>query len=355
MVKVGENLRVYAKDAVDDQTKEAAARAAMELVKKIRRDSVNGEVDPFLASPQALHRQVEWAHSKLSQRKPLRGLVGVPNKMKEDAKVVVSSVGQRDDDGREIQVGDPRIQPRLQGDPDFTRVLATALLPRIIKVLSTQRATESVLSADQIEACWVMFRCFGAPVAIPEEHGSVTELFEPGEKEWRSHLARVRVARQAGLPLPDMRASKEAGESVQQSSVTSDVKRVRRLIATCLYLFVTLAPYSNVVQDEAEMKRLLDLVFVKSAQLSVRRRDLLRKAGGCVRFVDSAYRVDTVAAHAAVRQLQSFKKHTLAQMVDDLHAAEAKYAIHVPGQDRFRPRFDCVKRCAAHSSESMKP
>ena len=103
------------------------------------------------------------------------------------------------------------------------------------------------------------------------------------------------------------------------------------------------------------MMRLLAMVFKESKQLTNRQRDLLRKAGGCVKDADSAYRVDTVAAHAALLTLNTFKDHTLPQMVEDLHVAEGKYAIHVPGQDRYRPRFDCVKRCAAHSSESKKP
>lgn len=342
MLKLGENLRAYLEGKQNNQEEEAAASAAMELVKKIQRDAVNGKVDKFLASRKAFLRQVQWAHSKIALKSPLGGRVGVPNARKKDGTAAVTFLGGTDEKGKEIQVADPNPQVRLQGDPEFHQVLATALLPRIINVLAQSRE-QSGLTADQVETCWVMLHCMGARVPIPEEFASVIQqlAFEKGEEHWRTHLAKVRARRPGG----------RSGDS----SIKNDINRVRRLIATCLYLFVTLAPYSSVVHEESDMMRLLAMVFKDSKQLTKNQRALLRKAGGCVKEIDSAYRVDTGAAHAALLTLSDFKSHSLPQVVEDLHEAEGRYAINVPRQDRYQPRFDCVKRCAAHSSESTKP
>lgn len=315
--------------------RDLVSRAAEDLLRALRRQARSGTVDGGLGSVWTFlsyAKRARKGHNRAAMNDKWRGVTKVPKKEREEGSPTpfFDRIRQDTDTTYDVETS----------VNDALLVVTAALLPRILNVLA-QRSGNGGLSADQVEAYWVMLYCTNMPVSIPAEHVPVIELFKRGEENWPSHLLRIRGTRPHGRQEP--------------SSVNHDISRARRLVATCLYLFITLAPYSSVVQDEADMTRLLDLIFTKSKDFFDGQSDLVKKAGACVRLDDYTYRVDTVAAHAAVRKLQSFKKHTLAQMVDDLHAAEAKYAIHVPGQDRFRPRFDCVKRCAAHSSESMKP
>lgn len=362
--QIGQNAKCYLDEwGSNEVTRDIAVRVGEMLVKSMRRQAAAGHVHMGLGDYRTFRRWVKFAKSRRrhEQRKDaFRGLTDVPEKVKESGEHVVRFTHRRDRHGEQMETGwedaslDAQTTEIVLDDPEGYRRLATMLLPRILTVLR-HRQGHSGLSADQVEAVWVLLNAETNDIEIPEDVLSLTSTFQTGLRDWRADLARARKARAEGLPLPDATAPGYVPIPVSQSSITHDINRARRLIWTCLYLFVTLAPFSSAVYDMTQMGRLLDCVFEPGRGLSTSHRLLLQKAGSCLKVSDSAYRVDTVATYSATQSLKQFKACSEVEIVDKLHIAEECYATQVPGQDRLHPRFDCVKRCAVHTFESMLP
>ena len=239
--------------------------------------------------------------------------------------------------------------------------LAAILLPRIrvmdsfrfwqiLEVLGS-RSGHGSLSADQVEAVQVLLAVAVPEMPAPEHIKKLLESFQRDLKEWRTDLARVRMAREQNPPLPDPDLRTHFPKPTGQSKVTGDINHSRGKILLCLYLFVTLAPVDSAVTRTSDMNDLLDAVFGPRKDLPTHYRRLLQKAGACLENVKSTYRVDTDELHSRCRTDNRFKTLTPDELIGMLHSAEDRYARLVPGQRRRPPRFACVLRCRTHHPE----
>ena len=228
--------------------------------------------------------------------------------------------------------------------------LAATLLPRILEVLGS-RSGHGSLSADQVEAVQVLLAIAVPEMLAPEHVAKLLENFEDDLREWRTDLARVRMARKQDHPLPDPDLRTHFPKPTGQSKVTGDINHSRGKILLCLYLFVTLAPVDSAVTRTSDMNDLLDAVFGPRNNLPTHYRRLLQKAGACLENVKSTYRVDTDELHSRCRADNRFKTLTPDELIGMLHSAEDRYARLVPGQRRRPPRFACVLRCQTHHPE----
>ena len=225
--------------------------------------------------------------------------------------------------------------------------LAAILLPRILEVLGS-RSGHGSLSADQVEAVQMLLAVAVPEMPAPEHIEKLLESFQDDLREWRTDLARVRMARKQNHPLPDPDLRAHFPKPASQSKVTGDINRSRGKILLCLYLFVTLAPVDSAVTRTGDMNDLLDAVFGSRNSLPTHYRRLLQQAGACLENVNSGYRVDTDELHSRCRTDNRFKTLTPDQLIDMLHNAEDRYARLVPGQRHRPPRFACVLRCQTH-------
>lgn len=225
----------------------------------------------------------------------------------------------------------PSLEPLA--DPEWMKILATVLLPRIIEVLG-QRNGHGSLSAEQVESLWLVLAEVKVGVVIPQHVQDFLASFDPKAETWRQQLAARRAA--AGLP------------GATPSAISNDINRARRLLTTCLYLFVTLAPYSSVVTQVDDMDTLLDFIFTSNSVLPTNQRKVLRFAGECLSASGPQYQVSLDEVHALTRKVRGLNNLTEEGLLDFLHDAEEPYAIQVPGQDRIRPRYSCVKQCPTH-------
>lgn len=228
--------------------------------------------------------------------------------------------------------------------------LAAILLPRILEVLGS-RSGHGSLSADQVEAVQVLLAAAVPEMPVPEHIKKLLESFQDDLKEWRTDLARVRMARKQNHSLPDPDLRKHFPKPTGQSKVTGDINHSRGKILLCLYLFVTLAPVDSAVTRTSDMNDLLDAVFGPRNSLPTHYRRLLQKAGACLENVEPGYRVDTDELHSRCRTDNRFKTLTPDKLIDMLHSAEDRYARLVPGQRHQPPRFACVLRCRTHHPE----
>ena len=228
--------------------------------------------------------------------------------------------------------------------------LAAILLPRILEVLGS-RSGHGSLSADQVEAVQVLLAVAVPEMPAPEHIKKLLESFQCDLKEWRTDLARVRMAREQNPPLPDPDLRTHFPKPTGQSKVTGDINHSRGKILLCLYLFVTLAPVDSAVTRTGDMNDLLDAVFGPRKDLPTHYRRLLQKAGACLENVKSTYRVDTDELHSRCRTDNRFKTLTPDELIGMLHSAEDRYARLVPGQRCRPPRFACVLRCRTHHPE----
>lgn len=228
--------------------------------------------------------------------------------------------------------------------------VAAILLPRILEVLGS-RSGHGSLSADQVEAVQVLLAIAVPEIPAPEHIEKLLESFQRDLKEWRTNLARVRMARKQNPPLPDPDLRTHFPKPTGQSKVTGDINHSRGKILLCLYLFVTLAPVDSAVTRTSDMNDLLDAVFGPRKDLPTHYRRLLQKAGACLENVKSTYRVDTDELHSRCRTDNRFKTLTPDELIGMLHSAEDRYARLVPGQRRRPPRFACVLRCRTHHPE----
>ena len=144
-----------------------------------------------------------------------------------------------------------------------------------------------------VEAVQVLLAVAVPEMPAPEHIKKLLESFQRDLKEWRTDLARVRMAREQNPPLPDPDLRTHFPKPTGQSKVTGDINHSRGKILLCLYLFVTLAPVDSAVTRTSDMNDLLDAVFGPRKDLPTHYRRLLQKAGACLENVKSTYRVDT--------------------------------------------------------------
>lgn len=357
---IGKNARRYlTENGHSEIVRDNVVRAAESLLGSMRGQAASGTVSLGLGDYGTFRAWVGYADR--NRRKELGndahcGLTKASEKIKKKGPLVVRLTGRGDEDGDEKETGLEGTYPDASTsrtpleDPEGYRRLATLLIPRILRVLGQRE--KSGLSPNQVETMWVLLAVETRDVEIPADVLDLVETFQPGLNTWQADLARAQKARAQGLPVPDAKAPGYVPVPVDQGPVTQGIARARRLIRTCLYLFVTLAPFGSAVYEEEEMQRLMDCVFKSGRVLDGPQCTLLQKAGSCLTETDVDYRVDTAALYSAVHILTKFNAYSKEQIIEQLHGAERKYAIQVPGQDPIRPRFDCVIRCAAHTYES---
>ncbi len=365
--KIGRNYDEYLKflkrRGIPEGEKNLRAEAASVVVgrylKKLKKSwFAYGEVSFWLGERVKFSRDCTDTFKEILGNENKGGAVKVPEEVLQEGRVFPALVDAPGPDGE--------TQPALSGrfkdlwgrvsptaeDQAIASLpsLAAILLPRILEVLGS-RSGHGSLNADQVEAVQVLLAVAVPEMPVPEHIEELLKSFRDGLGEWRTNLARVRMARRQDQSLPVPGLSDHSPRPTGQSKVTADINRSRGKILLCLYLFVTLAPADSAVTRTGDMNDLLDAVFGPRNNLPTHYRRLLQKAGACLEHAEPRYRVDTDELHSRCRTDNRFKTLTPDELIGMLHSAEDRYARLVPGQRHRPPRFACVLRCRTHHSE----